>query len=59
LHVRWIVAFGLRLAVRVLGVTLPEPAARVTAPSRSVRQLVDEACDSLFDEPNTRCAGAS
>jgi hypothetical protein len=56
LHVQWILAFGLHLAVRILGVELPEAAARSAVASRSVRFLVDQECEGFFEAPENRGA---
>ena len=54
LHVQWILAFGLHLAVRVLSVELPEAAARAAAVNRPIRFLVDQEYEGFFEAPESR-----
>jgi hypothetical protein len=50
LHVRWMLAFALQLAVRLLGAELPAAAARLSVGSRSVRMLANRESDDFLAE---------
>jgi Uncharacterised nucleotidyltransferase len=50
LHVRWMLAFALQLAVRLLGAELPTAAARLSAGSRSVRSLAERESEDFLAE---------
>jgi hypothetical protein len=49
LHVRWIVAFGLQLAVRFLDTELPEAAGRAADAPAAVRSLVEQKRQGFFE----------